>query len=366
MRLQWACVLGAGLLVSGASRAQESGGALLSGSLLTDLAAVETFGGPFFDQFDLSGMGRLTLNLRNRDTRRARIDASADLILLYGLAADLVTSSYPDAFAALSASDGAVLVDIRKLYGALYFPFADVSVGRQIINFGYGQVFSPLDIFSSVDVLDLAFRRSGSDVARVKVPFGPLAGADVVARLSSRSRGAAAAGKFFWHAGTFDFSAVGMYRGAEEEVVSGLGLKGDLVLGVHAEAVEHWSLHGGQWFLGMTGADYSIGERWLLAAEYHYNERPGIATLAGSGTVLPGRHSAFASVQCRINDLMSVSLAGLGDIEDGYGMVTAQYFYNVFQNVNATVYVRAFGDGGMEWLADMPDMQYGLRLEMAL
>jgi len=116
----------------------------------------------------------LTLNLQNANAKSAKIEGSVDFWLLTGAYADAYRRIDSTSSLILPGLSSVFIADVRKLYASLFLPFADVSIGRQIISFGQGMVFSPIDVFSSVNILDLTLRRSGSDVARVRVPFGDL------------------------------------------------------------------------------------------------------------------------------------------------------------------------------------------------
>jgi hypothetical protein len=347
--------------------AAQEGGLDLSGQLQSDLSAVQAFEKPLAEHVDFAGLSTFTLNAKNRRASTVKVETSVDLIMLYGAYADAITSYLPQEYFILTNGSAPFLLDIRKLYAALFLPFADISVGRQIINFGQGFAFSPVDAFTTVNTLDLTFKRRGSDVARVRIPFGALSGADVVAKLASRAQGAVGAAKLYTNLSGFDVSAIGMYRGDRDEISGGLAFKGDLLAGVYGELVEHWPAHGAPHLIGMAGADYSISSTWFFNAEYQYIEHPE-ADNAVPGMIMPfsGRHNAFASVRYAFNDLMSVSVNGLADFSAESGVITGQYSYNVLQNANAIVFVRYFkGDFPVLGQATAPDMQYGLRLEVS-
>jgi len=345
----------------GFANAQENG-VLLWGNLQNDATILQDKDTSFRNQFDFAGDNVLTLNLRNRNTSLAKVEASFDLILLYGHNADTVAAQIPSALKVAAVRLTPMLVDVRKLYAALYLPFADVSIGRQIINYGFGQVFSPMDKFSAIAVTDIAFKRSGSDVARVRVPFGSLAGIDAVATLSSRRQGVDAAAKIYGNWNGFDVSAVGIYQGSRDQYLTGIGFKGDLLLGFHGEAVEYWNRQGAQKFSGMLGADYSIFNTWYFAAEYLCNEKDSALDSRSIADLFATGQWGFASARYCINDLMSISLSALGEIKAKRGFVTAQYLYNIVQNVNATVYGRYYaGVSG----TNLPDLEYGLRVDAA-
>jgi hypothetical protein len=351
---------------------------ILSGVSRNDIVAVEMLdkNKPAVDQVDFAGANLLTLDFKNAKTATAKIEGSFDLWLLSGVYADAFNrGDSSSALSILQSSSSAFLLDIRKLYGSLFLPFADFSVGRQIISFGQGLVFSPIDVFSSVNILDLSLRRSGSDVARVRVPFGDLAGIDAIAKLTSREDGTAAAVKAYSHIGSFDLAGIGIYQSAQSaqnEVITGVTFKGDLVAGVYGELVEHWKQGGDRAFVGMLGADYSIENNWYFTAEYLYNEQPEQRTAPASFSIvqtsipLLDHHYGFVSARYKINDIMNISASAIADITAKSGIVTVQYFYNILQNANTILYIQLY-PASQTGLLPQPtgELTYGLRVEVA-
>ncbi len=353
-------------------------GVVFQGSLYSDLHLYHTLRSDTDDTAYFGGTSLLTLVAENGNQKQAKVRAAADVITLYGSHAESL-------FGGLSGrvpvfSEAPVLVDLRELYLSLYLPFADVVLGRQIVNFGKGMLFSPLDVFSSVDVLDVAFRRRGSDIASVRVPLGMLSGIDIIAQLPLPQTSATLAAKGFGTLFDMDLSVIAMYRTAsdeaavpiedslvegnssvtaEEEYLVGAGVKGDLVAGWYLEAVEHFA--GGvdtRYFEGMVGADYSVNNRWFFTGEYLYR------CSGAPEDPLWDEHNGFFSVRYAINDLMSASATGIGSFPREFLLVTLQYSYNVLQNTNLILYLR-----GMNNLpqisAESPDLEYALRIEVA-
>ena len=354
----------------------QEAGLVLSGVSRNDVVCLETLdkNKPVRDQLDLAGANLLTLDFKNARATSAKIEGSADFWLLSGAYAEAFNrADSSSAISILQSPSSAFLLDIRKLYASLFLPFADFSVGRQIISFGQGLVFSPIDVFSSVNILDLSLRRHGSDVARVRVPFGDLSGIDAIVKLTSRRQGTAAAVKAYSHIGSFDLAGIGIYQGAQNEAITGLTFKGDLVAGVYGELVEHWKQAGVRSFVGMMGADYSIENHWFFTAEYLYNERAdtGQTTAQESLSIvqtsipLIHHHYGFLMARYKINDIMNVSASVIADITEKSGIMTAQYFYNVLQNANAILYVQYYPGSttGLLPLA-IGEMIYGLRVEV--
>jgi hypothetical protein len=322
---------------------------------------------------DFAGSNLLTLDMRSAISSQVKIDGSVDLWLFTGAYADAIRQTDSSSILPILQTTSAVVIaDIRKLYASLYLPLADISVGRQIISFGQGMVFSPIDVFSTVNILDLSLRRSGSDVARVRVPFGDLSGIDAIAKSTSQKDGAAAAIKAYSHAGCFDFSGIGIYQGAQNEAITGVTFKGDLVAGVYGELVEHWHEGGDRFFVGMLGTDYSIENQWFFTAEYMFNERaqinqiPAQLSLLETSIPLTHHHYGFVNARYKINDIMNVSASAIADITAQSGIFTAQYFYNILQNANIILYVQYY-PASMNGLLpqNVGTATYGLRIEVA-
>jgi hypothetical protein len=264
-----------------------------------------------------------------------------------------------------------VLADLRKLYLSIFLPRADITMGRQIINFGKGVVFSPLDVFSTVELTDLQLERRGSDVVMAVIPFGMLSGIDVVAGLPGMDGSYATAAKAYATLADFDLSGVAMYRDrtiGEDEVVVGGAFKGDVLVGLYGELVGHLLGTPGQWdeqyyIDAMIGADYSFGKELILAAEFSHSgaER--------AQRVRTGKYNGYASARYLFNDLMSVS----GSVIHQYytsdvalTIATAQYSYNILQNVNTVAYVQWIRSDLFEDVPTLsvPDLQYALRAEV--
>lgn len=361
----------AGVLLPGAAAAGEHSTLKAWGSMYGDLGVYHVHHGSAPDTADFGGENRLMLTLRGERRGVGKVESGVDVILPYGVNAAAYESLWGDTAepppgSPLPLGGAPVFVELRTFYLSFYLPFADVLLGRQIVNFGKGMVFSPVDVFTEVELTDLNLRRRGSDVAAVRVPLGALGGLDAVGEFPSAYRNESAALRLFGNLFGFDLGLTGIYRHRDtrdDEAVIGMGFKGDAVLGVYGEIAQHIIGELEETFTeAMLGADYSIGSRWYFSAEYLYSGAP-----AGTGSRW-GRHNAYGVARYRINDLMNITVSALHSSFEGersmtYG--TLQYYYNILQNVDATAYIRAYrsSPGGM--VPGQPDAWYGLRFEVS-
>ena len=317
------------------------------GSMYADLGAIHTVREGVSDDLDFNGVSRFSLDMESVGRRHGKVEGLLDLVMPYGVAAarftdaagELADSASGGMWELLSAGGAPVLVDLRKLYLSIYLPFADITMGRRIVNFGKGMVFSPIDVFSTVEVLDITFRRRGSDIVNARIPLGPLSGLDLTAGLPGLDNSYAAAARAFAVLGGWDISAVAMYRDAgesmrEDKVSGGVSAKGDIEIGVYGEMVGHHGLDSRENAVEvMAGADYSLRREWFFTVEYLYRDPVPQDELWGT-------HNAFGSLRYVINDLMNVSISAIAASEPDAVIGSLQYFYNVLQNVDVTLYVQ--------------------------
>lgn len=377
------------LLVAGKAGAES--GVQLKGSLQTDMAIQladleatplptdepEVLGGGLFDSAAFTGNNLLTLNFKTTQLEQARIDASLDLGMLYGTAATRWQLYNPNGSHGIFLGSTPLFADLRKLSFSLFFPNTDVIVGRQIVNFGTGLVFSPVDVFTSVDLLELSFRRRGSDVVRLRTGFNATSGLELVASIPTGLDGQEtqnSAAKLFTNLSGWDLSAVGLYRSPDRSWVAGLAFKGDLFLGVSGELALHGapvtpeeeapttaarrtSLESGTdtelTVEAMLGIDYSIHNLWFLNAEYYYRD-PGMGA-----TAFYDEHNVFASLRVSPDELTSFSISALMTFPAKNHLITAQVSHSLMQGVDIIAYVRGYQIAGYETL--LPDSEVGVR-----
>ena len=345
--------------------ASDQAGIKLWGSNYVDIIAFQFLNNDTADSCKIGGMNTLSLNFHNRNKRYGKFEGSIDLLIPFGYTSDQI-SHLIDVGYSLSTpyypifvhGNTPVLLDIRKLYLSAYLPFADITLGRQIINFGKAFIFSPIDVFSTVDVTDINFRRHGSDVAAIKIPFSFLSGMDLITEFPRNHHEYSSTARIYHNMWSFDFSVNAIYKHKNKEVISGFSFKGDAFVGIYGELVEHLEDNFSQkFFEGMLGADYSIDNTYFFRLEYLY-KNPTIKSIWG-------KHNLFAAIDVQINELIQLSanmLAGDMSGNQATTMMTGQFMYNILQNVNLLTYVRYFTYE--EDLDSLPDLEYALRVKV--
>lgn len=306
-----------------------------------------------------------------------KVEGSFDLSLLVGENTENYLKTLPtgqDPSTLWLGTRWVPLVDTRKLYMSLFFDQWTLTLGRQIINYGVGYIFSPIDCFSTVNLQDIGLSRKGSDIVRMQVPLGDLAGIEGVTTINANGVSASAV-KIFGNLRGYDLSLTGIYKRPQEELLVGLSFKGDLELGIHGELVEHWNRQNDtQYFEGMAGADYSFNDnKVLLLVEYYYNGNPinpaklTPADLLALNRTFLGPSYLFGQAQFVYDEIRSFNVNGIYNPMEKSWVGTFQFLYNIRQNTNLLLHARYYvGERDLNGFdsANSPKAEYGAGVEV--
>ena len=305
---------------------------------------------------------------------RARAEASIEAAVLTGASASLAwlvaatPFGRPDEVllpAPPGSGDVALAGRIRTAYGKLDLDWMAFTLGRQVVNYGRGTLWSPTDIFTELDLSGISPVRRGTDAMRATLPIGQTAGFDMVAAPTLAPGG----GRYSARANALiadvlDAAVVAARDGADKGWVFGGDFKTDIEVGLTGEAVYFQPDSGGWgWVRAAAGVDWSVGD-FILAAEYYYNGGGGAADL-----LFPGTHNAYASVTWTPSELLQASLTAIADVGQATGSATLLVRVSAAQNADVTTFLQAgngtagygisYGVGGEQWTA-----QAGLGLEV--
>jgi hypothetical protein len=341
--------------------------------MYTDLGAVHEYEKHYDDSLSFAGFSRLSLSMQGGIRESGKVEGSIDIMSLYGLyAGNFNRNSSATLFKVNSVP---LTVQLRTLYLSLYLPFADIRIGRQIVNFGKGKILSPLDVFSTIDLADITFRRSGTDLVSLSFPIGQLSGIDVLAQIPLEKQTTIAL-KSYTSINNVDVSAITMFRTASDEIIAGLGYKGDLIAGFYGELVGHFypRAKGRNTSVNvMLGADYSFNHSLILSLEYQYNtpsitfEKSSMSSPEKLFTPFTRKQYLYFDTRYIVNDLNTIGGYVLCNIQDRALLGTILYTCNILQNTNLTIYIQGvrgdlYGAGAKTFAT--ASFHYGTALEM--
>lgn len=298
-----------------------------------------------------------------------RAEFSAEAALLTGAsagafaAAAAVDALPPDTLYApsddtdLAYAETVLAARIRTAYIKWTAEGFSLTAGRQIVNYGKGTAWSPVDLFTERDYSGLSVARRGSDALRLTVPLGSLSLAEAVAApASDPGRGTyalRASGLLF---STLEGSLVGAWDGGAGAWIGGGDFKFDLSrISFHGDAAYAAPSGGGPGDLrAVFGFDTSFGD-FVLGAEYYYNGA------YKTDLLFPGPHNTYAALSWKAADYHALALSALADLDSGLFAATLTWAWDLAQNGGLTTYLRlSNGRAGTEQWAG----QLGARLEV--
>ena len=340
-------------------------------------AAYAAQGGIWAGGFSYGSASTLSIDLRAKGPS-ARAEASIEAAVLTGAsarAAWLVASSSSgrcdELFlpaGATASPETALAARVRSLYAKLDSGAFSLTAGRQVVNFGKGALWSPVDIFDELDLSGLSPYRRGSDALRLSAALGVTESLDLVAaptgdpsagRYAARASGAITPDMGFISALDWGFMASRQGSGAAGGAwVAGLDIKADIGPGLYADASYTVADSGGGSLRAAVGGDWSFvpGDvgRVVIAAEYYHNGGG-----AAADSLFPAAHNAYASLAWAVDEYLSLSLNGTWWIGGDAAQAMFLAALDAAQNASVSVYTRLSVAGASSLAADS-----GLVLEM--
>ncbi|MCX7821082.1 MAG: hypothetical protein N2258_05335 [Brevinematales bacterium] len=314
-----------------------------------------------------AGKSTLRLNFVNNDTGLAKLDGSVDFNILYGLYTGIYAMQ---SNGILIGKEALLTMDIRKLYLVLKAELFDFYIGRQLIKFGEGLVFSPLNPFSTIDFTDVNFTRLGVDGIRIRFQLSDLAYLEALTLPTSDFTNSDIAGRLGFNLSGWDISFASFYRGKYDYISGGFSFKGDLILGLYGEFVYHYKSETNNFWNTMIGMDYSFLDKFIVRMEYYYHSFEtndlSIYEIINS-PIYPfvSKHYLLYQLVFTPTLIDSLYLSYIDNLMNESLLLMFSYQRNLYQNVNLIFNVRYLRKDltGLEMI-DFDNLYYSLEFNV--
>ena len=248
---------------------------------------------------------------------------------------------------------------VDNAFMEIYFPWFDITLGRQQISPGVGYAWNPTDIFNVKDILDPTYEQTGVEAVQIFIPLRW--GLRLSGILQPRSSWERTTQYYQLKGllGQFDLSVV---YAASELMKTGLlttdttfrellgfNIEGELAgLGVRGEfAVNRLDFATADLrYEYVLGVDYTTESSFYLMGEYYHNDfgvDPDLVTFDDYVSYFLGEmHSLntdylFAMAMYPVTDLISAEMFTIYNLNDGSLVINPQLTYNIFEDVELTV-----------------------------
>jgi hypothetical protein len=281
-------------------------------------------------------------------------------------------------------------LSVERLHVDLNLAEADITIGRQAVNWGSGLVFHPTDLYAEVLANEPWRERKGVNSVKALVPIGDhqvtalvAVGDDLSPLWDERPEAldVSAAIKTTIRAGGTDISAVAHVQ-SDGDWFAGADLRGNVEVGWWVEGGWHGDAAAAE---VVAGVDYSFDVLQVLyvAAEYRYDGTGELPedydyTARGSGASMPfdcaflptqsaeeprttlGIHYVDAVVRLGVTEDINVSAVGLVNVLDGtgYALPTASANVGSHAVVNVGAQIPFGADG--EFRPAKEDLTYAV------
>lgn len=238
---------------------------------------------------------------------------------------------------------------VRAAWAKLDWGWASLQAGRQVLSYGRGAWWSPVDIYTRTALSGISSQKAGTDALRIRLPFGDTGMVDLAGAPSSQP----ADGTYSMRvsglpSSGFDIGAVAGYSGGGPTGTSGPGLTaglGDCALGCldfkldlgasfYGEVLGLLPAAGGQGLLRAAGGlDWSTDD-FYFAVEYYFNG----GVVSSEDPYLAGEHNAFGQVSWKITPFVTLMTEAIWDISDSTGTGLACLSIDAAQNASLSTF----------------------------
>lgn len=230
----------------------------------------------------------------------------------------------------LNLIDGILGAEMDRLWLRYTAGPLSLTAGRQAINWGRGLAWSPADLFASLMAGNPGATRSGSDALRLAVAMGETGSAEAVVAYGESLFESRYGARLSGTLSSADMGLAATWEPATAMASYAVDLRLDGALGLWAEA--SWrapmaSVTAGK-LEALAGLDWSLG-RLSIAAEYRFAQ--SWLEISEPPAAWPGRQLLFARASFPVNELVTLSMSAISDLEAGLHSVNASAGLDVAQ-----------------------------------
>lgn len=334
-----------GLFANSVVFPQDDEGLNFSGFFRTDVGVSWVISNDSLERYSYVGRNTFRLDFINKDTTYGKVDGSVDFYILSG------EKSRPLTFQTngIPIGDEVLLwFDLRKLYLLTRLEWMDISVGRQLVKFGKGFVFSPINFFDRLDLTDINFSRVGVDIIKVKIPISDTGAFDIVSAPKTEITNSDVSTRIIFSVLGVELEGILGYFGKDKYLRSGVSFKGDIEIGIYGEFVYNYNEEEDKrYYEFMVGGDYSFLDRFTSRVEYYYNsyDKENLTPMQS----IKLKHYPFVSKDYILLQLSytpdilnTITLSYIKNLEKEGFILYLEYRRNLFQNINFYTDIRFF------------------------
>jgi len=273
---------------------------------------------------------------------------------------------------------------LDNAYIKLSFKYCDLTVGKQQISLGTGNIWNPTDVFNIKDLLDPTYEQPGYNAVRLDVPIGSSYTLTALYSPDDTWKNSAKMIQLKGRISHFDYSLIGIekvwrfhdYTRFDDENMNflelpekrqllGASTAGELLgLGVWAEYAYNWMEHSTDFYELVVGTDYTFDFQTYLMVEYYrntlgktgyeqYNLNDWMRLMTTEQKAI-SRDQVYVFIQHPATDLLNVGFSTIYSLSDNSFALVPTLNYSLSDNVEIFVYLNVnFGKEGKAFAKNM-------------
>lgn len=162
---------------------------------------------------------------------------------------------------------------IDMLYYKHLFDFGEITVGRQVISWGVGRIWQPMDLFNPINPANFSkFEKDGADAVSAKIYLGMFSDVEVVYNFREKWEDANFGGRYRTNFQMFDLALMAGYF--DKRTILGASFEGDVLgAGIRGEGIFSYNENDtdSNFVRFILGADYQFTPDLYALIEYKFN-----------------------------------------------------------------------------------------------
>ncbi len=296
------------------------------------------------EKFKLSDYNRVRLKYSASPSEKITVKLALDLFSFHGLMTSPLGTYETDATTNPEdpANKNSVKIDLDRAYVDLYFKHFDVTIGKQRVAMGVSYIWSPLDVFNRVNILEPKEEKPGANAVKVYVPLGDSSAITGVFSPEDDFASSKSGLRAQTHLWGVDAAVTLIRWGRKDTSIYGIDLRGENLVG--------WWLEAGYFVSPLkknkkiaVGFDYTfpLNKGLYWRNEFFYDSSGqkdpllyDYSQVFTADRFTLGQTYLFSMLQYPFSDFLSASVSYVGNLKDGSYLLNPTVQYEIMQNVD--------------------------------
>jgi hypothetical protein len=293
------------------------------------------------NKFKLGDYNRLRLKLQATPSEKVTLNLAIDFFSFHGMTSSPFGTNSNDTI----ENSNDMIMDLDRAYADIHFKKFDLSIGKQRVAMGVSYLWSPLDIFNRVNLLEPKEEKPGVNAFKLYIPLGDSSSITGVFSPEDDFQASKSGLRIQTQALGIDMALTAIRSGNTKTSIYGLDFRGENFIGWWIECAAF--LHDQEKnYKTVLGYDYTfpIGNGLYWLNEFFYDtsgeeniENYNYELLSQGERFSLGRTYYLSMLRYGFSELLSGSLTYIANWDDGSYILNPNLQYEIFQDTTVSM-----------------------------